>query len=280
MASLSRYVDAVLAFLRSKMSREWFLSNDEGVTDSASLTVLVNAVIGFTLMLIVAIKTDSFAAALFGVAWFVALLIGFWVARRFVVACVRLIEHSPTFIGGTELTDACALLLGVLSTGLGAFGLYLAIDSSSLTPLWTLIPIVVSLLYYVSLLLNLDLLNVEIKSDASAGEEAISVFLLLTKAAVRLAGVTFGSLSFFGAVSLVTVAFSVLSGKTSAFELLGTALLGAKGVFLVLYALIAPVALYLGYLLIALFADICGSLIRLAPAPVRARVAPEEPPCV
>lgn len=278
MRSLSRFVDAFLGFLRSILSREWFLLNDAGVTNFASAAVLVNAVLGFILMLIVAIKTDSFAASLVGVVWFVILLVGFWIARSFVVACGRLIEHSHTSIGGTELTDSCALLLGVLAAGLGVLGLYLAIDSSSMSPIWTFIPIAIGLAYYVSLLLNLDLINVEVKADASAGEEAISVFLLFSKAAVRLAGVAFGSLSVFGALSLIAVTYGVLSESTSAFELVGTALFGAAGVFLALYALIAPVVLYFGYLLLALFSDVCGSLIRLAPAPVRTRVAIQEPP--
>lgn len=272
MTSLSRFVDAFLVFLRSILTREWFLLNDAGVTQFASTAVLLNAAIGFILMLIVAIKTDSLAASLFGVAWFVVFVFGFWVARSFVVACGRLIEHSPTSIGGTELSDSCALLLGLLTAGLGVFGLYLAIASSSMTPLWTFIPIAIGLAYYVSLLLNLDLVNVKVKADASAGEEAISVFLLFTKAGVRLAGVTFGSLSVFGFVSLVIVTYSVLSEKTSASEVLSTAFLGAAGVALALYALIAPAVLYFGYLLFALFADICGSLIRMAPAPERARV--------
>lgn len=277
MRSLSRFVDAFLGVLRSILSREWFLLNDAGVTNVASTAVLINAVLGFILMLIVAIKTDSFAASLVGVVWFVMLLVGFWIARGFVVACGRLIEHSPTSIGGTELTDSCALLLGVLAAGLGVLGLYLAIDASSMNPIWTFIPIAIGLAYYVSLLLNLDLINVEVKVDASAGEEAISVFLLFSKAAVRLAGVAFGSLSVFGALSLVTVTYGVLSGSTSAFELVGTALFAAAGVFLALYALITPAVLYFGYLLLALFSDVCGSLIRIAPAPGRTRVASKSP---
>lgn len=274
---LSRYVDVVLGFVRTKLNREWFLANDAFLTNLANTAVLINAILGFVLSLIVGIKTDSLRVTLFGLVWVLIFTIGFWIASRLVLACSRLIKHSRTSINGTELPE-CFALIFIFVAVINAFvGILQAINSSTLDPLYFHLSLAIGSLYFTSLLLNLDLLNVEVRTDATAGEEAISVFILLSKAAVRLAGVFFGLLSAIGAVALTILVFQLLAGSYNPLEFLEMGMLGAVGALLALAALAAPLSLYFSYLLFALFSDVFGALIRSAPAPVRGSAVRVDP---
>lgn len=276
-----RAVDAVIRTLRRVLTADFFERQDVGVTKLANYATPVSALLGVILAVVAAIRLDSFSAFLGGLVWVSLIGLLFYSAHRFVVSCRRVVRTNRTTIGGTELLDTFAVLTALATIGVAAYGIYSAVQLSSLNPIWSYFPSAISLMFYTCLLLNPGLLGIEVKTNATAGEEAISISLLLMKAWTRLAGITFGSLSVFGALALITVSWTVLTDKDWAYanyfaSLAGIGLASLAGVGLVLYSLLVPPILYLAFIFVCLLADLAMAVLSLRPAGASVRIQTDQ----
>ena len=246
------------------LNPEWFLRQDESLTRVASPATCANIILGVTAATAIGIKSDSLQVFAVGLLWAVSVAALFYVATAGTRSCRRVVGASKTVVAGRDMLDALAILVLLGAATVSAYAVYTAIQNSSLTPLLNCTTVVIALLLSLCLLLHPSLIGIEISPLASAGEEALSVALLLMKCLARQAGMLCGSLSVLGALALGRATWTVLASRSSSEMLIGRIELLA-GVTLVLYGLLLPVILYLAYICLALFADLARAVLKQLP---------------
>lgn len=267
MERLTQFTSGILRRTGVLFSPSWFLRQDAWLTGAASPATCANMALGFVAATVIAIKSDSLQMFLLGTLWVVIVAALFCVGSAGTTSCRRVVGASKTAVAGRDMLDALAILVVFGGATVSVYAVYTAIQTSSPTPILNYATVVIGLLFYLCLLLHPQLIGIEISPLASAGEEALSVGLLLMKCLARQAGMLFGVLSMVGSLALARGTWTVVTGTgndmfAGRLELFG-------GVTLVLYGLLLPVLLYLAYISLALFADLARAVLRHLPGDLR-----------
>lgn len=259
MAISDGLIDKLIHFFRNTLTADFFNKNNTALEKWATWATPAAALIGLLIAIVGAIKVDSFQLVLLGIGWVISVAISYYIGSRFLSSCKRTIQNNPTKISSLEYLNAVGLILIIVLFGLVIGGIYTAVKFSSMGVLLWIVPLAVALVYYICIFLNPHLITTEIVENASAGEDALAIFVVSWKAALKLSGIVFGSMTVIGAVTLLFALFDIFKLEGRYLMHAGIELL--SGSYLVISGLLYPFFIYLTFILIYLFVDLCRAIL-------------------
>ena len=252
-------IDNALTFIRKLLDEGFFERNEKFFVTAAAYATPVAAVLGLVIAIVAAVKTDSLAIFMLGFAWVGLVVVSHFVGSRFLVTCKSIIENNRSTISTPEFLNVSALVMTITMLAAIVGGIYLSIKMSEVEPLYTAVPVSILLLYCINLVLNPSLISTQVTEGATAGEDAISISVIISKAAVKIAGIVFGSQTIIGSAFLAYSLVNVF--KEDHFFGGITALLG--GADLVILGLLYPFIIYIYFVFTYLIADLCRAVLTL-----------------
>ncbi len=257
----NRLIERLVNFFQAWLTPDFFRATEEALVRAAGYATPVAAAIGLLFGIVGAIKMDSFLVFVVGIIWVLVLAIAYYVGSSFLTTCQRTIENSRTSISSEEFLRTTALLMIVAFVMVLGFGLYLSVATSNFMALQWALPLAVALLYYTCLFLNPSLMSTDFHPGATAGEDALSILIIFSKAAIRLAGIVFGSMVIIGSLLLLYSLFNLFS--QGAERILYGGLQSVGGVTIILYGLLFPFFIYIGFVFSYLLVDVCKAVLSL-----------------
>jgi hypothetical protein len=160
--------------------------------------------VGLTLLYAIyaAIKFNSFAFFMTGIAFVAALAVAQFAAIRFLTAATRTIANTPSQISSPAFLECTGLLLLLASAGLLVGGVVAAIRVESVLPLLPAVVIGAAFLYAGATALHPKLVNVEL-GLSSAGEECVGLLSFFSKTGLKLVPLFFLLLAVGGDLAII-----------------------------------------------------------------------------
>jgi len=223
-----------------------------------SYALLGAGVIFFLTYFVMAFKTKSVSMFLTGIGGIVVFLALHYVAARFVSACPKVLKRDPGRVSSKALMDCLALLALVGAVGALATGISTAVAVKSFQPVWPALIAFFVMLHLTVLCANPKAcLNIEKAGKGTPGEKALAIITLVPRLALAVAPVLVG----YGLVAATVWMFVAMIKCWVNNTILPFQIATAVTVEIAL----APLAAYLAYLAVALIAELCASVLRIAP---------------
>lgn len=261
MSYSNELIEKSVSFFRNILNAEFFNKSESFIKTTANYSTPVAAIVGLLMGLTAAIKTDSFIAFLLGILWVAVLAISYFIGSRFLNSCKTLITNNPTKFSSREYLDVTGLIYILIFIAIILGCLFFAIKLSSFDILKWGVLIAIPFLFYISLFLNPSQISTTIESGATAGEDALAIFILNSKATVKLAGIIFGTLTTIGALLLFFGWIDML--KSDGYALMMSGIQSLTGAYIVIAGLVYPYVIYLLFVFVYLFVDICKSILSI-----------------
>ncbi len=261
MSISDQIIGKIIAIFRRWLDARQFRYQESLFERSASWAAPVAALLGLMLAVVAAIKTDSLAAALAGFAWLVLICVAYYIGRQFLGSCKRLIDNNPSAISSGALLESAGLIGIIVLIGTVLSALYMAIKLSSFTPLFIGIFAAGGAMYYISFMLNPELISTTVDEHATAGDDAIAIMVIMYKCSVKLASIVFGTTLIVGSLMIAQSMYKLLSGDW--LEVLGGGLQSMTGVMVVLGGLMYPLVISVSFTFFYLLADLCKAILTL-----------------
>lgn len=220
--------------------------------------IIVAAGIGFLFTLIAAIRSNSFKAFLFGIAWVLIIFVAQYTAHKFLGAGEKLIKNNPTQLASKTFLDCFAFL--VMIGGVIAFimGIVNAVQYKSFQPFIWGLGMAVFLEFVALVSFNPKEITIDIVDDNSAGQEAIGIITFFIKAIMKLVPILFGVGVTIGTVMLLINMFGLFgSNWPSAY------MEGNVTAMQILYAALLPFLSYLFFVLAYLGIDVIRAILSI-----------------
>ena len=254
-------IDKSIIFFKKLLNDSFFRNSEKLCEAAATYATPASAVIGLLMALTFAVKTDSFSVFLMGFVWVVLLAILYYIGSRFLNSCKALIRNNRSEISNKEYLNILGLIAILTLEAVVVGGAYMSIKFSAIDPIkWALVASI-PILYGICMLLNPTLITTYVTKNATAGEDALAIGVLFLKINTKLAGILFGSCVSIGSVLLAMTWFQLMGGN--AYDLLDAGGRGLIGVYFVIGGLLAPFALYLGFIMSYLVIDILKAILTL-----------------
>lgn len=251
--------DRFIAEMRHLLNAPRFEAHIVGYERWASFMTLLASLIGFTLGIVVAIKTENGYAALLGIIWLGAVLIAYYTGMKALPACHGTVRSSPTSISSSAILDILGLYLCIMAIGSLAYGLYASIDSSDWGFLIFAMVGFVPITYLIAVTLTPSLVSLTVDPETSAGGDVIALVLLPIKALVRLSTLIMGIALTIGVVAGIALLHSVIKNPLYYFDIKRS----VGFVLLVVGGLLFPVAAYVAFIILCFISDIILAILRL-----------------
>ena len=261
-------VKGVLDLFRTVFGIKYFEMNERGLERLAGFMAPVSALAGLALAIFFALKADALpdrvrvSIALLGGAWVIAVAVAFYIGSKFLSCCSVVIKNNPSSISSAEYLDALGLVTIIAVIGAIIGGATFMVYAESAELLKWLLPAMVLAIYFISIMLNPKLISTEVHPGSTAGEDALSIMVISYKAAVRLAGITFGSLTAVGSAMMAYSAYDLIKSDGAAMnEFWSAGLSGMVGLWLTLGGLLYPFMIYVAFIVAYLIIDLCKAVI-------------------
>jgi hypothetical protein len=278
MAIPEQIIGMVIILFRRLLGVSDFNSQEAYFESLASWAAPLAAVIGLLLGVIAAIKLDSFVAFMAGLAWVLLICVGYHIGKQFLVSCKRLIANNPSSISSIAILESAGLIGILVLFGIIISSLDMAVELSNLSPVFDGFFAACATLYYISFMLNPQLISTTVKEHATAGDDAISIMVIFYKCAVKVAPIAFGTGLILGSIQLAEAAYKILSGEISEVlisEVLGGGVQSISGLNMVLGGLFYPLLISVSFCFFYLFADLCKAILTLHDRHSAAGVPPQ-----
>ena len=257
--------DGLIEKLLKGVERVFTRANFERLDSRLGATGLLMAPVTATLFILAgvigAIKSDSFIVFMASIVATVAFFIVHWCGRTLSANCDLAIANSSARISGYGLFRSVALVGIVGLIGLVIYGIYMSIKFSEVSPLYVPLSYAAAIWFIVWFLLNPTLLSIKSDSSASPGDDALSLTIFGMLSSLRLHRVIFGGGLALGNLAIVYSIFKIMRGGLEAIMYSGVS--GFIGVITVFAAAIAPLALYLSYVMYYLIIDLMRAVLRI-----------------
>lgn len=263
MAFSNELIEQTLNLARKTVDAKFFETNEARLEQAAQFAAPVAAGIGLLLAIIAAIKTDSFSAFLYGAAWVLVVAVAYYIGSHFLEVCKRSVKNNPSTISTGEYLETLGLVALLVLIGVVVGSVIMAVKSGSFQVFEMALPLAVLLVSCVSLFLNPKLITTDVKATAIAGEDALTVMVVLYKSAVKLAGIALGTLTTVGAIVMLIVAVMLIKDNAVA-GAMGQGMMGFAGVKMLMTGLLFPFAIYLGFIVFHLTIDLCRAILSLS----------------
>jgi hypothetical protein len=251
--------------LKESLGPDVISSQTEFFVKVAQVAAVLGGLFGFLIGIVGAVKTDSFVLFGAGVGWIILVVFLYYAGAVNLDACSDAIRNSPTKISTFRILDAFASLVGLTIIFSLVGVLYVVIKFENFEILKFAIPILISLFYFMYILLFPSEISTTENPSVSAGNDALTIFSVLAKASLRLVPITFGTLTAVGAYALGYILYGFFGedGQQKIFELMSsgfTALLGAAAF---LYGLLYPLVTYVFFVIFFLAIDLARNILTI-----------------
>lgn len=278
----------MLSLFRDAFGVAAFLACERLLLQLSGFAALAAGLMGLGFGVVGAIRTDSLVLLLMGVGWFVAVNLAYFVGTKMLTACAVTLRNTPSNISSNDYLEvlglSCVVVLLVLLGG----SAYWAIKVGTMTPVWWSLGGAVIAVWFAAMYLNPSLISTRVHPSASAGEDAVSLSVLVLKTFVRLAPMVFSVLTLAGAGLLGWGLWRLVGSEE--FDLFQGGLASFSGFLTVALGLLYPLYAYLGFVLSYLILDLARSILAMPrllqshagsvidePAPATAEEAPLAP---
>ena len=228
-------------------------------------SAVLGGLIGLLIGIVGAVKTDSFVLFGAGIGWVVLSVFFYYAGAVTLNACADAIKNSPTEISSFRILDAFGALVGLIIIVATIGVLYFLVKFEEFAILKYTIPILITVFYLMYLLFFPHEISTTEKSSTSAGNDALAVFSVLSKASLRLVPITFGTLTAVGAYILGYTLYEFFGddGTNKIFQLLGSGIQAIFGVGVFLYGLLYPFISYLIFVAFFLAIDLARNILTI-----------------
>ena len=227
------------------------------------ISAVLGGLIGLLIGVVGAVKTDSFALFGAGIGWVVLTFFFYYAGAVTLASCDDAIKQSSTQISSFRILDAVAALVGlvIIATTIGT--LYALVKFENFGILQYVIPVLISIFYFMYLLLFPAEISTTEVSTTSAGNDALTLAVVFAKASLRLVPITFGSTTAVGAFALGKILYEFFgeNGDYKILELVGAGLQALFGVAIFLWGLLYPFISYIFFVVIFLAIDIFRNIL-------------------
>lgn len=261
MAGPNRIIDGMLDAFRGALSDSWYETTSRWFLIAASFAAPALAVLGLLAAVVQAIRADSFIIFTFGVGWALIVAVGYYIGEKFTAVCETAIGNNPSTISNKTYLDVSALIAIIALIAALVTGIFSAIKLSMIAPLVTGIFTAIAMLYLICLLLRPALINVAVTETSTAGEDALSIFVLVSKMLTKLAPIAFGALTVAGALYLLVTTVNMIEDGYGG--IFGYGLQSVAGIGVFLYGLLYPLIAYLVFIFTYLLVDIARAILVL-----------------
>jgi hypothetical protein len=214
--------------------------------------------------IVMAIRFKTARYVFVGLAGAVAALLLHYVAVKFASAGPALVRNNLGRISSRAYLDCCALLALVAAVAVLAWGIRTAIALEALQPFWLGLVLFFIFIHLLILYTNpLECLNVQVITEGTtAGEDALSIVMLVPRVALAMAPILLGYGAAGGAIWMMVM--MVKSWASNEFEAMFAHMGFVMAAGAVTVVALAPFAFYLFYLFVALFTDLCSAIFQTA----------------
>lgn len=150
-------------------------------------------------------------------------------------------------------------VLVVATVALGS--IYMFVKFSDFDYLWYAIITAMTLSYSICILLNPELINTKVVETSTAGEDAVTMMTVASKASIKLAPIIFGSLVIFGVVQLTIDLIGIAQHGMG--YILEYGMDAAMGIILIFVGLLYPLISYISFAFFYLIYDLLQALLSL-----------------
>ena len=257
----NRAIAWMLSLFRDAFGVVAFLACERLLLQLSGFAALAAAMMGLSFGVIGAIRTDSLVLLLMGAGWFVAVNLAYFVGTKMLTACAVTLKNTPSKISSEDYLEvlglSCVVVLLVLLGG----SAYWAIKVGAMTPVWWALGGAVIAIWFAAMYLNPSLISTRVHPSASAGEDAVSLSVLVLKTFVRLAPMVFSVLTLTGAGLLGWGLWRLVGSE--GFELFQGGVASFSGFAIVALGLLYPLYAYLGFVLGYLILDLARSILAM-----------------
>jgi len=257
----NRAIAGMLDLFRNAFGVAAFMACERLLLQLSGFAALAAALMGLGFGVVGAVRTDSLVLLLMGAGWFVAVNLAYFVGTRMLTACAVTLKNTPSNISSNDYLEvlglSCVVVLLVLLGG----SAYWAIKIGAMTTVWWALGAAVVAIWFAAMYLNPSLISTRVHPSVSAGEDAVSLSVLVLKTFVRLAPMVFAILTMVGAGLLGWGLWRLVGSE--GFELFQGGLASFSGFITVAAGLLYPLYAYLGFVLGYLLLDLARSILAL-----------------
>ncbi|MGV8917984.1 MAG: hypothetical protein ACOH2R_09345 [Pseudomonas sp.] len=212
---LISYIDGLLSKLRTVLSEQFFVSNENWLFRYGYIAALIFSVHALLVGIWAAIKVDSFSIFVSAIGVSIGSLLILYVSTKLMPSVLALVKNSPSTVSSPVIFDIMALLCFMLGTLTLIFMVYSGIQSGSSSVVFSGVGTFISLCYVASIFFNPSLISVSVSEKTSPALEGLSVLSSFIKAGARVVIINFGSWLIIGECSLIVDTFAAISDKHS-----------------------------------------------------------------
>lgn len=258
MELMNGFIDVRLRQVRTALTQTIFLALEKLFILTAGYTTPLAAAVGVLIGIVIAIKIDSFIIFSAGILWIGVLIFCYYIGSKARLLCLITISNNQSSISNQAFLDIGTFISLATALSLLVGGIYFSIKTDSLTVFLLCIGGSVAMAYLMWLMLQPQLISIGVEPSTSAGMDGISIVVLVYKMYLRISTVLFGVLPAVGTALLVHALYIAFGNPEALIE---GGIAGVLGFVLVLGGLLAPVVIYISFIISYLFFDVLRSIL-------------------
>lgn len=189
---VSRLFDLIIDKLRSGLGVSAFNSQSKWLTVVGHYALLAAALLIFLYKITAAIKWESPIQLAYALGWILAIIVGQYIAVKFLPKVYAMIDARPTEIYTTAYLNVIVIVNLVAVGFVFISALYWTYRFEAVAPFWTGLGLVALCFYWAYQSLHPELVNIKITDKAEPGQEALNVLALILKVGYRAIPVAYG----------------------------------------------------------------------------------------
>jgi len=206
-------LDKFIDFAKKKMTEKALDFFIKWVSRIGHFGLLAVAALGFLFAFIVAIRSNSFNAFLYGCAWVIVVMVIQYTAQKFSKAGEALIKNNPALLSSKAFIDCIGFLALIGSVILLVISFVQTVQGAGIQTLIIGILWFFLLEFFSFVAFNPGSITMNVGKGASAGQEAIGIVVFFLKGAMKLIPIAFGIGIFIGFILLFIDFIGVFSNE-------------------------------------------------------------------
>ena len=206
---LEKFID----FAKKKMTEKALDFSIKWVSRIGHFGLLAVAALGFLFAFIVAIRSNSFNAFLYGCVWIIVVMVIQYTAQKFSKAGEKLIKNNPAFLSSKAFMDCIGFLALIGGVILLVISFVQTVQGAGIQTLIIGILWFFLLEFFSFVAFNPGSITMNVGKGASAGQEAIGIVVFFLKGAMKLIPIAFGIGIFIGFILLFIDFIGVFSNE-------------------------------------------------------------------
>ncbi|MBI2190886.1 MAG: hypothetical protein HYU36_02730 [Planctomycetes bacterium] len=252
--------DKLLQFCRKYLSERLFAGSVGFLMTWGNWALVLASLMGLIIAVVYGIRLDSFVLVIWGVGWVMVLLVLQYSAAKFFSAGEIVIQSSASRLSSQAFVDLLALvclILGLASLSWGVWGYIKVADKNGF---WSGLTGFFLCEYLACIALNIQMLNISITPQATAGEEAIGMLTFVMKGILKLTPIAFGSGLIIHTLNFLLSTRRALQDGESLFEFLDQ---GQYSVYFIMTSASLPFVVFVLFVMYYLFVDLARAILAL-----------------